>query len=94
MDQKAHKKTDNKENLPRSELKALHERLVKENADLDVKIDEYKSRGVSTDLRPQMNALHEYNEMKDLAQVVLGFLADAENVSITELHRRYNLPTN
>lgn len=36
--------------------------------------------------------LHQYNDIKDAAQVVIGVLASKQNVSIRELHEKYNLP--
>lgn len=49
-------------------------------------------KGVTEDLKPEMQALHEYNDIKDVTQMILGYLADAENCTVAELHRRYNLP--
>lgn len=66
--------------------------LLNKNELLDQQLEDFKKRGISTDLQPQIKALHDYNEMKDLTQVVLGYLANAEKVTITELHVRYNLP--
>ncbi|KAJ8944518.1 hypothetical protein NQ318_011776 [Aromia moschata] len=74
-------------------LLARYEKLLKENSQLDKEIADLVSKGVTADLQPQMQALHEYNEMKDLTQLVLGYLADAENVTVSDLHRRYDLPT-
>ncbi|KAJ3633014.1 hypothetical protein MTP99_009989 [Tenebrio molitor] len=71
---------------------AKYKALLEENALLDRQIEEFKSKGVTADLQPQIKALHDYNEMKDLTQVVLGYLADVEHVSIAELHVRHNLP--
>ncbi|KAJ8960659.1 hypothetical protein NQ314_006051 [Rhamnusium bicolor] len=86
------KKSVSKENLSYWELKGRYEKLLKENSQLDKEIAELEGKGVTTDLQPQMQALHEYNEMKDLAQMIFGYLADAEQVTVSELHRRYNLP--
>lgn len=86
------KKVDSKETSSNLELKSRYEKLLKENAQLDKAIKELEENGVTTDLHPQMDALHEYNEMKDLAQMILGYLADAEHVTVTELHKRFNLP--
>lgn len=83
---------DSKEISSNLELKARYERLLKENSELDRQIQELESKGITTDLKPQMEILHEYNDMKDLAQMVLGYLADAEQVTIGELHRRFRLP--
>lgn len=66
--------------------------LVKENAWLDKEILQLKNKGVTVDLQPQIKALHAYNEMKDLAQAIVGYLANIEGVSVNELHARYNFP--
>ncbi|KAJ3653456.1 hypothetical protein Zmor_012706 [Zophobas morio] len=70
-----------------------YESLLHENAELSKQIEALKSEGATTDLQPQIAALHRYNEMKDLTQAVIGYLANAEQVSVAELHVRYNLPT-
>lgn len=41
-----------------------------------------------------MNALHEYNDIKDATQVVLGHLANLRGVTVKELHEKFDLPTN
>nr|XP_023014142.1 DNA repair protein SWI5 homolog [Leptinotarsa decemlineata] len=86
------KRVDSKEISSNVELRTRYDRLLKENSQLDREIEELQKRGVSTNLQPQMKALHEYNEMKDLTQLVLGYLADAEHVTIRELHKRFGLP--
>lgn len=67
-------------------------KLQEEELNLDKKIDCLLQNGVTTDLKSEMQALHKYNEMKDLTQVVLGYLADSEQCTVAELHKRYNLP--
>lgn len=74
------------------ELRLKRDHLRKINRELDEEINKLENRGVTCDLKPQMTALHEYNEIKDVTQMVLGCLAHLENVTVTELHRRYNLP--
>lgn len=41
-----------------------------------------------------MHALHEYNDVKDVTQIVLGQLADLYGVTVTELHKKFDLPIN
>lgn len=38
-----------------------------------------------------MKALHQYNEIKDATQEVLGRLAMIEGVTVAEIHRKYDL---
>lgn len=39
-----------------------------------------------------MDLLHEYNEIKDAAQVVIGCIANIEKTTVKEIHQRLNLP--
>lgn len=79
------------ENFP--DQKSRYDALLREKGQLDQEIAELQNTGITTDLKPQMNALHEYNEMKDLTQMVIGYLSNTEQCSIVELYRRYGLPT-
>lgn len=83
---------DSKETSSNSELKSRYEKLLKEGIELDRQIAEFGKKGITTDLKPQMELLHEYNDMKDLTQMVLGYLADVEHVTVGALHRRFGLP--
>lgn len=49
----------------------------------------------SLEVRKQeiMNLLHEFNDVKDAAQIVIGALANMEGKTIKEIHINYNLPT-
>lgn len=76
----------------KADLVERYQKLKQREVELDLEIAKLEEKGVSTDLRPQMQALHNYNEMKDLAQFVLGYLASVEQVTVAALHERYNLP--
>ncbi|XP_023178281.1 DNA repair protein SWI5 homolog [Drosophila hydei] len=39
-----------------------------------------------------MKLLHEYNNLKDATQTVLGALAQAKGLPIKDMHKIYNLP--
>lgn len=86
-------KADSKENLSLSELKLRYQFLKKQSITLDKEIAELEDKGITGDLRPEMQALHEYNDIKDVTQVVLGYLSDTENCTVAELHKKYNLPS-
>lgn len=73
-------------------LQEKYNKLKKQEESLDREISELVSKGVTPDLELQMQALHDYNEMKDLTQMVLGYLADVEETTVVELHERYGLP--
>ncbi|XP_064545278.1 DNA repair protein SWI5 homolog [Drosophila montana] len=40
-----------------------------------------------------MKLLHEYNNLKDATQTVLGALAQAKGLPIRDIHKIYNLPS-
>lgn len=39
----------------------------------------------------QVELLHQYNDIKDATQVVIGHLANIEGTSVSEIHKRMNL---
>ncbi|XP_075161844.1 uncharacterized protein LOC142234564 isoform X1 [Haematobia irritans] len=41
-----------------------------------------------------MNLLHDFNDIKDATQIVIGALANINCMTIKELHLKYNLPLN
>lgn len=80
------------EEEPLNKLTAKYANLLRENEELERNIAEFEDKGIDCDLKPQMQALHDYNEMKDATQMILGYLANIENVTIAQLHQKYNLP--
>lgn len=60
-------------------------------------MDKSKTEDNSEQIKQQkeehMRLLHEYNNLKDATQIVLGALAQAKGVSIKEMHKKYNLPS-
>jgi len=66
-----------------AELEALKE-LANQQTDKET-MDKLKKQHI--------DALHEYNEVKDATQVVLGVLANHEQVTVKQMHQQYNLPT-
>lgn len=40
----------------------------------------------------RMELLHKYNDIKDATQVIISRLANMEQVTVAEIHKRYNLP--
>lgn len=56
---------------------------------LDVELDNLKKQKQKKD--EIMKALHQYNDIKDATQIVLGRLAIMEGVTVAEIHRNYNL---
>ncbi|XP_050302046.1 DNA repair protein SWI5 homolog [Anthonomus grandis grandis] len=85
-------KVDSSEHLSNYELNVKLRALKKRAAELDKQIAELKAKGVTEDLKPEMQALHEYNETKDATQAVFGYLANVNCVTVTQLYKQYNLP--
>lgn len=67
-------------------LLLLEEELDEELSKLRTELDSAPSKQTT------MNYLHEYNNIKDATQVVLGALAQMREVTIASLHKEYNLP--
>lgn len=67
--------------------------LIKQEADLDKEIATLKESGFQVEeLQGHIQNLHRYNEIKDAAQLVLGRLAELEQVTVKEMHKKYNVP--
>lgn len=56
---------------------------------LDLELSMLKKRKQEKD--EIMKALHQYNDIKDATQHVLGRLAIVEGVTVAEIHRKYDL---
>ncbi|XP_041482181.1 DNA repair protein SWI5 homolog [Lytechinus variegatus] len=66
----------------------LRERLL----ELDKEISELKDEGLSEDeLQLHIKKIHEYNELKDMTQMLLGRIAMLEGVTTRELHEEMGL---
>lgn len=72
--------------LTLSQLNAINKSLQQTLAEIEV--------ADSKDQRKKevMNLLHEFNEVKDAAQIVLGALANLEGKTFKEMHLQYHLP--
>lgn len=67
----------------------LHQR----EAQLDREIAELQSESLTVEeLDRQIDLLHRYNDIKDVAQIVMGRLAELENVTVKNLHEKYGAP--
>lgn len=58
------------------------------------KIQENKCTATTIEQEKQkhMQLLHEYNNLKDATQTVLGALAQAKGLPVKDMYKRYNLP--
>lgn len=70
-----------------SKLQAKRDRLRKELA-------KYQSTQTSDEQRKIeiMELLHRYNEIKDGTQIIIGALANIDNITIKSVHEKFNLP--
>ncbi|XP_060572016.1 DNA repair protein SWI5 homolog [Ruditapes philippinarum] len=67
--------------------------LVKDKLKMvDKEIEDLKSQGMKeAELQIHIDKLHEYNEIKDVGQLVLGRLANLEGVRSKDLYDQYGL---
>lgn len=67
-------------------------RLSKEVQRLDQELDSIRSDGYSEDeLQVHIDKLHEYNEVKDIGQLLLGKLAEVEGTTTSTLYEKFGL---
>ncbi|RUS89451.1 hypothetical protein EGW08_002748 [Elysia chlorotica] len=60
--------------------------------EVEKEIGELKACGyLETELQTHIDKLHEYNEIKDVGQMVLGRIAVIEGVQTKDLYKRYGL---
>lgn len=64
-------------------LKENYNKLIAAEAALDQMLSEKKY--------VQVNLLHQYNDIKDAAQVVINHIANLEETTVTEVHKRLQL---
>jgi len=53
--------------------------------------EDLKSRGKKSHDEIHIDKLHEYNDLKDACQAVFGRLAEMEEVTVSDIYKRYNL---
>ncbi|XP_075416828.1 DNA repair protein SWI5 homolog isoform X2 [Tenrec ecaudatus] len=69
---------------------------LKEKRDmLDQEISQFRAEGYSVDeLQDHISQLHEYNDIKDVGQMLLGKLAVIRGVATKELYPEFDLDVN
>lgn len=73
--------------------KTEYQELCNVERELDAEIEKMKAQlEAGPSMKETMARLHEYNEIKDAAQKVLGAIANMQGVTIASLHKEYNLP--
>ena len=68
------------------------EKLKTQLKEIDRNIEELTASGCRDDeLQLHIDALHEYNEVKDVGQMLLGKIAEIEGTTTTALYKRFGL---
>lgn len=68
------------------------DKLIKLECELDREISSLKDLGFEVEeLQGHISNLHQYNEIKDAAQLVMGRLAELEGVTVKEIHEKYGV---
>uniref|UniRef100_A0A0N7ZBJ3 DNA repair protein SWI5 homolog n=1 Tax=Scylla olivacea TaxID=85551 RepID=A0A0N7ZBJ3_SCYOL len=82
--------------LPQQQLQTPEDQLadlIKQETEIDKEIATLKESGFQVEeLQGHIRNLHRYNEVKDAAQLVLGRLAELEQVTVKEMHKKYKVP--
>lgn len=71
-----------------------YDKYLELEKELDLELKKLKNDLNNSENSPTeiMELLHDYNDIKDAAQVVLGALARMKEVTIASLHKQYDLP--
>lgn len=75
------------ENISTLPISALEERFSKLNEDIALLLKEHDE----SELDLHVKALHEYNEIKDVGQVLLGKLAESLGMTTSDMYDRFSL---
>ena len=67
--------------------------LKEESAKLEQKLELLSSECSEIDMEDILNRLHEYNDIRDATQILLGKLADFDESPISALYSRFGLNT-
>lgn len=68
------------------------EKLLKEQLAMEEMLRRLEDVDENTRKLKRMELLHKYNDIKDATQVIISRLANLEQVTVAEIHKRYNLP--
>ncbi|CAL5874074.1 uncharacterized protein PFLUO_LOCUS8361 [Penicillium psychrofluorescens] len=75
-------------------LRASITDLETQTAHLEAELAEITSKlknDPNTTVRQHIRLLHEYNEIKDVGQGLMGMIADARGVRVVEIHREFGV---
>ncbi|KAF8767221.1 DNA repair protein SWI5 homolog [Argiope bruennichi] len=80
------------ENASLEDMKKAILELWQENEDLKKAIHELEEQGYEeSQLKWYIDKLHEYNEIKDVAQMVMGRIAVLEQKTVREVHEDFGM---
>ncbi|GJJ78529.1 DNA repair protein Swi5/Sae3 [Entomortierella parvispora] len=89
--QEQHRKTEAKEDAKIQELKATILELERQEQEI---IKSIRGEGSPNEIIDQrIRLLHEYNEIKDVGQIILGKCAEIEGTTIKSQYEKYGLDT-
>lgn len=67
-------------------------KLLAERDRLQKELAKYPQTTENERKKEIMDLLHEYNEIKDGTQIIIGALANVDNITIKSLHEKFNMP--
>lgn len=76
--------------IPLSQLDLLEHEM--KNLDDELGNQRLKINQIDHEYKKYINMLHDYNEIKDIAQEFIGMLAELQQCSIQKLHQELDLP--
>lgn len=74
--------------MANNDLRRELEKLEKDEMEIDKLLQNVSSERVR---QYQLNLFHEYNDLKDAAQAVMGLLADINGTTVTHVHERFGI---
>ena len=77
--------------LPQEELEKKVDRLTEELKEVDAELGPLLEKYSEEDVQSYIDALHEYNEVKDAAQILMGKLAELQGVTVKKIHEDFGL---
>ncbi|GFQ77039.1 hypothetical protein TNCT_460151 [Trichonephila clavata] len=80
------------ENTSTEDMKKSVIELWQKNEDLKKEIEDLKEKGFEEDdLKWYIDKLHEYNEIKDVAQMIMGKIAVLEQTTVRKVHEEFGM---
>ncbi|GFY55939.1 hypothetical protein TNIN_243361 [Trichonephila inaurata madagascariensis] len=80
------------ENTSTEDMKKSVVELWQKNEDLKKEIKDLKEKGFKEDdLKWYIDKLHEYNEIKDIAQMIMGKIAVLEQTTVRKVHEEFGM---